>query len=105
MIFENIEYIWYNFCYRVWSIILVNTYYEDELKNSLKSTSMKLLVLASYAQSGVSAGNEDILGARNGIRQTSQLVAETYTCGKLRNRIKPTMWRIAMSSVAWLEWY
>ena len=71
MIFENIEYIWYNFCYRVWSIILVNTYYEDELKNSLKSTSMKLLVLASYAQFGVGAGDEGYWATRNGIRITT----------------------------------
>lgn len=42
----------------IWSTILVNTYYEDELKNSLKSTSMKLLVLASYAQFGVGAGKK-----------------------------------------------
>ena len=42
---------------------------------------MKLLVLAFYAQFRVSAGNEDFLGDRNGIRQPSQLVAETYLCG------------------------
>ena len=35
-------------------------YYEDELKNSLKGTSMKPLVFASYAQFGVDAGDEDI---------------------------------------------
>ena len=36
-------------------------YYEDELKNSLKGTSVKPLVSASYAQFGVDAG-ERILG-------------------------------------------
>ena len=40
-----------------WHIILVNfIYYEGGAKNPLKSISMKLLVLASYAQFGVSAG-------------------------------------------------
>jgi hypothetical protein len=38
---------------------------------------MKLLVLASYAQLGVSAGNEGFMGDRNGIRQTTHLSAET----------------------------
>ena len=33
-------------------------YYEDELKNSLKGTSMKPLVFASYAQFGVDAEDE-----------------------------------------------
>ena len=32
------------------------TYYEGGAKNPLKSTSVKLLVFASYAQSGVDAG-------------------------------------------------
>ena len=44
-------------------------YYEDEGKISLKSISMKRLVFASYAQFGVDAGFEVIMGARNGIRQ------------------------------------
>ena len=35
-------------------------YQEDELKNSLKGTSVKPLVSASYAQFGVDAGDEDI---------------------------------------------
>jgi len=43
-------------------------YYEDEGKISLKSISMKRLVFASYAQFGVNAGFEVIMGARNGIR-------------------------------------
>jgi len=44
-----------------WHIILVNrVYYEGGPKNPLKSISMKLLVFASYAQSGVDAGNESI---------------------------------------------
>lgn len=34
-------------------------YYEDGAKNPLKSIPVKLLVLASFAQIGVSAGNED----------------------------------------------
>jgi len=38
---------------------------------------MKLLVLASCAQLGVSAGNEDFLGDHNGIWQTPQVIAET----------------------------
>jgi len=67
------------FKHRIWSIILVNTGYEDELKNSLKSISVKLLVLASYAQFGVGAGNVDILGERNGIRHPTQLIVETYS--------------------------
>lgn len=33
-------------------------YYEDELKNSLKGTSVKPLVSASYAQFGVDAEDE-----------------------------------------------
>jgi len=36
-------------------------YYEDGIKTPLKSTSVKLLVLASYAQFGVSAGRR-VLG-------------------------------------------
>lgn len=40
-----------------WRIILVNfIYYEGGAKNPLKSISVKLLVLASYAQFGVGAG-------------------------------------------------
>ena len=35
-------------------------FYEDEPKNPSKSISMKLLVLASFAQIGVSAGNEGV---------------------------------------------
>ena len=35
-------------------------YYEDGAKNPLKSISVKLLVLASFAQIGVSAGNESV---------------------------------------------
>ena len=39
-----------------WHIILVNEiYYEDGPKKSLKSTSVKPLVFASYAQFGVDA--------------------------------------------------
>ena len=34
--------------------------YEDGAKNPLKSISMKLLVLALVAQTGVSAGNEGV---------------------------------------------
>jgi len=40
-----------------WHIILVDEiYYEDGPKKSLKSISVKPMVLASYAQFGVSAG-------------------------------------------------
>ena len=63
---------------------------------------MKLLVLASYAQFGVGAGNEEIMGDRNGIRQTTHYFAETLLRRILRTRIKPIMWRKAMNSVAWL---
>jgi hypothetical protein len=35
-------------------------YYEDGAKNPLKSIPVKLLVLASVAQIGVSAGNESV---------------------------------------------
>jgi hypothetical protein len=42
--------------------------YEDEAKNSLKGTSMNLLVLASYAQFGVSAERVGIWANRKGIR-------------------------------------
>ncbi len=42
-----------------WRIILVNfIYYEGGAKNPLKSISVKPLVLASYAQFGVSAGGK-----------------------------------------------
>ena len=44
-----------------WHIILVNeVYYEDGIKTPLKSTPMKILVLASYAQFGVSAESKSI---------------------------------------------
>jgi hypothetical protein len=43
-------------------------YCEGGAKNPLKSISVKLLVLASYAQLGVSAGKSEYLGNRNGIR-------------------------------------
>ena len=52
-------------------------YYEDEPKNSLKSTSVKRLVFASFAQIGVDAGYEGFMGDRNGIRQTFHLSVET----------------------------
>ncbi len=42
--------------------------YEDESKKSSKSIPVKLLVFASCAQLGVDAGNEEIMGDRNGIR-------------------------------------
>jgi len=35
-------------------------YYEDDLKKSLKGTSVKPLVFASYAQFGVDAGDENL---------------------------------------------
>ena len=35
-------------------------YYEDGIKQPLKSIPMKLLVLASYAQFGVSAGRKNV---------------------------------------------
>ena len=35
-------------------------YYEDDLKKSLKGTSVKPLVSASYAQFGVDAGDENL---------------------------------------------
>jgi hypothetical protein len=38
---------------------------------------MKRLVLASFAQFGVSAGYEEFMGDRNGIRQPFHLLAET----------------------------
>lgn len=37
-----------------------NIYYEGGAKNPFNSTPVKLLVLASFAQIGVSAGNEDV---------------------------------------------
>ena len=44
-----------------WHTILVNeVYYEDGIKPPLKSTPMKILVLASYAQFGVSAESKSI---------------------------------------------
>jgi hypothetical protein len=49
------------------SVILVNTYHEDGTKRPLESTSVKLLVSAYYAQFWVDAGNEEILGAHNGM--------------------------------------
>lgn len=69
--------------------------YEDDPKKSLKSISMKLLVSASYAQFGVDAGNEELMGDRNGIRQTYHSFAETHLCGTavLRTGIKPNIWR------------
>ena len=45
------------FCKFDWRIILVDEiYYEDGPKKPLKSISVKPVVLASYAQFGVSAG-------------------------------------------------
>ena len=41
---------------------------------------MKRFVLALYAQYRVSAEFEESMGARNGIRQTTHLFAETYIC-------------------------
>ena len=38
---------------------------------------MKRLVFASYAQFGVNAGFEEIMGARNGMRSTTHPLAET----------------------------
>lgn len=47
-------------------------YYEDGIKQPLKSISMKPLVFASYAQFGVDAGDDRVMGDRNGIRQPTQ---------------------------------
>ena len=53
----NFKYVRMLNCKLKWHIILVNfVYYEGGPKKSLKSISVKLLVLASYAQFGVSAG-------------------------------------------------
>ena len=43
-------------------------HYEDGDKRPLKSISVKCLVFASYAQFGVNAGFEELMGDRNGIR-------------------------------------
>lgn len=62
-------------------------YCEDDPKKSLKSISVKLLVSASYAQFGVDAGNEGLMGDRNGIRSSTHLSVETHLCGT-----RPTNW-------------
>ncbi len=68
--------------------------YEDDPKKSLKSTSVKLLVSASYAQFGVDAENEEFMGERNGIRNPSHLFVETLPRGFfLRPGIEPIFWR------------
>ena len=69
-------------------------YYEDGIKQPLKSISVKPLVFASYAQFGVDAGNEGFMGDRNGIRSSTHLSAETLLCGTvvLRTGIKPNSW-------------
>ena len=72
-------------------------YYEDEGKISLKSTSMKRLVFASYAQFGVNAGFEEIMGARNGMRLRSifsrrPVFVIVSNKKYLRLRIEPILW-------------
>ena len=69
----------YNYCYKLkWHIILVNLiYYEDGAKNPLKGISMKRLVLASYAQFGVSAGRYGCLDDCNGIQDNWSTILET----------------------------
>ena len=60
-----------------WRIILVNgIYYEDGPKKPLKSISVKPVVLASYAQFGASAGGNEILGDRNGIRSRPNVLGD-----------------------------
>jgi hypothetical protein len=69
-------------------------YCEGGAKNPSKSIPVKLLVLASYAQFGVSAGKSGYLGNRNGIRLCSQLFFETLLRSfleKLRVEIKPIL--------------
>ena len=87
-------------------------YYEDEGKISLKSISMKRLVFASYAQFGVNAGFEVIVGARNGIRQTTHYPWRPIICDKpirfilmdlLRGRLGTCIVAKVMYSVACLE--
>ena len=58
-------------------------YYEDDLKKSLKGTSVKPLVSASYAQFGVDAGDEELWATRNGIRDYDPLFVETNSCGEI----------------------
>ena len=58
---------------------------------------MKRLVLALYAQYGVSAEFEEFMDDRNGIRQPAHLFAETYTreiklIFVLRLRREPILW-------------
>ena len=72
-------------------------YYEDEGKISLKSISMKRLVFASYAQFGVNAGFEEIVGARNGIRIRTifswrPAFVKISFLEFLRTRIEPISW-------------
>lgn len=56
-------------------------YYEDGAKNPLKSISVKLLVLASYAQFGVSAEREECWALVMAYDSDPPLV-ETYSCRK-----------------------
>ena len=53
---------------------------------------MKRFVLALYAQYRVSAGFEEYMDDRNGIRQPAHLSVETYYREILRNRREPTLW-------------
>ena len=69
--------------YLWWCIILVILgYYEDEGKISLKGTSMKLLVLAWYAQYWVGAGRKSLWAT------IMAYSIDPLTCGDL------TLWNI-----------
>lgn len=74
---------------------------------------MKLLVFASYAQSGVDAGRKDFWAARNGIREWTQLSGRLFsvrtelTVTPYRLKIKPITRCVffdAVNGVACLEW-
>ena len=57
-------------------------YQEDELKNSLKGTSVKPLVSASYAQFGVDAEDENH-GRFIMAYEIDPLFVETNSCGEI----------------------
>ena len=54
---------------------------ESVPKNTRKGKSMKLLVLAVYAQLRVGAGRIGLRAGRNGIRQSTHLPLEAFFCG------------------------
>ena len=69
---------------------------ESVPKNTRKGKSMKLLVLAVYAQLRVGAGRIGLWAVCNGIRNSTHLLLEAFFCGyPYSGRGKPLAYEVS----------